>query len=82
MLVKNQNMELDVDLNKLPVISSESLKKVQNGLVEVQTSCLQRWLGEYLTYIDLDKHPLIRPESLRKVHNDLVEVQTLVYNNG
>ena len=69
MLVKNQNVELDVDLNKLPVISPESLRKVHNDLLEVQTSCLQKWLGEYLTDIDLDKHPLVSPESLRKVNN-------------
>ena len=33
-------------LVKFSEISPESLRKVHNDLVEVQTSCLQRWLGE------------------------------------
>ena len=75
MLVKNQNVELDVDLDKLPVISPESMRKVHNDMVDVHSSCLQRWLGEYLTGIDLNKLPVISPESLRKVHNDLLDTQ-------
>ena len=30
------------------MVSPESLRKVHNDLEDVQTSCLQRWLGEYL----------------------------------
>ena len=70
-------MSTDIDLDKLPEISPESLRKGHNDLVDVQTSCLQRWLGEYLTDIDLDKLPEISPESLRKVHNDQVDVDLL-----
>ena len=57
------------------MISPEGLRKVHNDLEDVQTSCLQRWLGEYLTDVDLDKLPVISPESFRKVHIDLVDVQ-------
>ena len=45
------------------MIIPESLRRVHNDLVEVQASCLQRWLGEYLTDVDLDKLPVISPES-------------------
>ena len=47
-------MSTDIDLDKLPEISPESLRKGHNDLVDVQTSCLQTWLGEYFTDIDLD----------------------------
>ena len=46
MLVKTQNIDLDINFDKLPVISTESLRRIHNDLVNLQTSCLQKWIGE------------------------------------
>ena len=51
MLVKKPGVELELNIDTLPVINSDSLNNVHDDLLNIQNAFLQDWIGELYLYL-------------------------------
>ena len=46
-LVRTKEGDTDIDIDKLPVMTWEGLKKINTDLMQVQNTYLQNWIGNF-----------------------------------